>query len=108
MVRVENSVDMMAYKVVRVRGDKRADSYEVLTGKGWQTQKTGEQLVFDETMLWDYSDLQELVTELKKQGIKPKDASYTEGKLEATKEHLQDMRSLVFKKPTKSKVRGSR
>jgi hypothetical protein len=100
-VRIDKSIDLMAYKVVRVRGGVYENKLEVLTGRGWIEKKPTEQLVFDETMLWDYSDLEELVTEVQKLGIKPKDASYTEGLLVATQKHLEDMRLLTI--PPKSR-----
>lgn len=39
--------------------------------------------------------MEELATELAKKGVRPRQASHTEGKLEATENHLQDMRKLL-------------
>lgn len=33
-----------------------------------------------------------------KEGIKPKESSFTEGKLEATEKHLKDLQKLVFRR----------
>lgn len=41
--------------------------------------------------------MQALFTALQGQGMKPVEQSFVEGKFEATKEHLEDMRKLVFK-----------
>lgn len=43
--------------------------------------------------------MQALFEALQESGMKPKDQSYIEGKLEATQEHLKDMREIVFEKP---------
>lgn len=48
------------------------------------------------TMYLDHEVLQGIVDSLAKAGVKPTEASYVEGKLEATEKHLADMRSLVF------------
>lgn len=42
--------------------------------------------------------LEALSKELNRKGIKPESDSKLEGKLEATKYHLEDMRKLIFKK----------
>ena len=39
----------------------------------------------------------ELVTEFTRQGVKPLESSFVEGRLIATEKHLEDMRNLVFK-----------
>ncbi len=41
--------------------------------------------------------LEEFADELSNMKFKPKEASYTQGKLESTEKHLEDMRNIVFK-----------
>jgi hypothetical protein len=94
MIHMQYAAEFLAYKVVRSTGN--APHAQYLTKDGWVSRKPGEQLVFDETMLWDRDDLEALVTEASQLGIRPKEASFTEGKLQATQAHLEDMRSLVF------------
>jgi hypothetical protein len=64
------------------------------------TLKDGEILDKDVTHFAEFDDehLMRLVVEaLDKRGIKAPAQSYTEGKLEATTEHLQDLRKLIPK-----------
>lgn len=55
----------------------------------------------DPTLTIPYSKeaefFQNLADELRNQGVKPKDQHRLEGTIEATREHLNDMRRLVFK-----------
>ncbi len=47
-------------------------------------------------LIWLTEDLaRQLVTQLTAKGIKPDQASYTEGKLEATQNHLEDLRTIM-------------
>lgn len=96
MVHLEYAVDYLSWKLVRTRGN--APHGQVLTMKGWIDKEQNQAVKFDETMLWDTDDLEELATLLANRGIKPKDASYTEGKLKATEAHLDDMRKLALGK----------
>lgn len=95
MIKVTYKAEYLAWLVIRYSGDYPGASY--LTKDGWKTKEKDTMLSIDETMLWNDDDLQQLVSEVAKQGIKPKEASFTEGKLEATEKHLQDMRTLVLK-----------
>lgn len=98
-VRIRYAPEFLGWIVMRFRG---SDSHgEYLTKDGWTERKPAMAMEFDDTMIWDEEDLRELVSQLAAHDIKPKEASFTEGKLQATKIHLEDMRSLVFKrKPT--------
>lgn len=98
-VKIQESLEYLGWRVLRFRGV--GEHTQALTQKGWVDVKQGQQLEFDETMIWDREDLQELVEELHKHQIRPREASYTEGKLEATTKHLEDMRQLALKQPTK-------
>lgn len=96
MIKVQYKPEYLAWIVIRVRGAMPHEEY--LTNEGWKIREPNTQATFDETMMWDDEDLSELVTAVTAQGIKPKEASYIEGELKATKAHLEDMRTLVLKK----------
>lgn len=57
-------------------------------------QYKDEELIF---ATLDDDQLNALQTAITTHGIKPPEASYNQGKLEAVTDHLSDMRALVFK-----------
>jgi hypothetical protein len=63
-------------------------------------EKTVEYGAYDiePSIVLSHDQLAALSVELSAQNIKTRETSFTEGKLEATERHLEDMRSLVFKK----------
>lgn len=62
----------------------------------WKVRKDGEGM--EPAMTLTRGMMQALFTALQGQGMKPIEQSYVEGKLEATEEHLKDMRRLAFGK----------
>ena len=61
-----------------------------------ETIPNGGQIIYPTLRLEQYL-LQELANELDKKGFKPKEG-FLDGKLQATEKHLEDMRTIVFKK----------
>lgn len=97
MIRIEYKPEYLAYVVIRTREGYPRGQY--LTNNGWKNKEATTTIEIDETMLWESEEeLMEMATELARLGIKPKEASYIEGELKATKVHLEDMRTLVLKK----------
>lgn len=67
-------------------------------GKGvvtWVDIKEGKAVERDPLLSLDSYAAEKLATALAERGIKPKQASFTEGKLEATDAHLKDLRKLL-------------
>lgn len=61
-VKLEYSVEYLAYKVIRINYQKDKTSY--FTSTGWKDKKAGEPVTFDETMLWQPDELRQLVNQL--------------------------------------------
>jgi hypothetical protein len=62
----------------------------------WTTINEGEAVTNDYALLSISPETaRELITAFTERGIKPKQASYTEGKFEATESHLHDLRYLL-------------
>jgi len=62
-VHIEDSVDLIAWKVIRTRPGLDGRT-EYLTGGGWVAKDPGTQVVYDETMLWEDDDLRALADAL--------------------------------------------
>lgn len=99
MIQIQYSVDMLGWCVYKYEQGSDGRRYYRDRDGGTITPKEGERI----EPLLIIEDLEEFAEAISKVGIKPKSDYKLEGILEATKDHLEDMRALVFSAKKKRK-----
>ena len=89
--RIANAIYLMRVREYGVREFLKADDTIITVKRDEHTHD--EDLMF---ATLDDDQLRALQTAITSHGVKPPEASFVQGKLEATTEHLADMRKLVF------------
>ena len=94
MIKIEYRPDMMGYFIYEFRGG--ANNYREYKNRegNWVQVKEGESV----EPTYYIEDLVELATAIRDAGVKLPSDHKLEGVLEAQTKHLEDMRTLVFKR----------
>lgn len=104
MIDVHYSVDHIAWCIYKYEKDFNGKRYYRDSKGNTVEVKKGERV----EPMCIIEDMDELLEAISKAGLKPKSDWKLEGVLEATKDHLEDMRTLVFsaKKEKKTNSKG--
>ena len=103
-IHIDQKLAIDAYDIYIVNQGYQYQARLRYTAKGeeWVEFKEGERDI-PPTLTLRKETAYELAKALNQLGIKPESEHKLQGVLEATKEHLADMRELVFTKPPKGK-----